>query len=181
MRVTIEHREVASGVLNNHKDCYLDCTVDFSEEERAIVKARDLYDNGFEIRAATPLPTQTRLFSTGIIRAVGRFTLVAGIGYMIYSSFIHPATEPLGGLLFVVGLGLEIYGRLRARKEDKRVETSEQNITIGQLLNNPKFTVHDWNPAAAEGIEQDVRERLVGLKNLIRNSAQIQAKQTFEL
>ena len=46
---------------------------------------------------------------------------------------------------------------------------------------NPAFTVHAWNPAAAKGIEEDIRENLVSLKNIIQNSAQIQAKQTFEL
>ena len=47
MRVTIEHREQASGVTGKHKDCYVDCKVEFNEEERAIVKARDLWTEGF--------------------------------------------------------------------------------------------------------------------------------------
>lgn len=57
MRVTIEHREATTGVLNSHKQSFVDCTVNFSEEERAIVKERDLYGQGFSVRTSTPLPT----------------------------------------------------------------------------------------------------------------------------
>ena len=38
MRVTIEHRESVSGIRAAHKDCYIDCQVEFSEEEKAIIK-----------------------------------------------------------------------------------------------------------------------------------------------
>ena len=83
--------------------------------------------------------------------------------------------------MFFIGIGLFIWGWFRTRKEDKRFESSEQEITVKQLLNKPTFTVHAWNPAAAKGIEETIRENLVSLKNLIQDSAQIQAKQTFEL
>jgi hypothetical protein len=181
MRVTIEHREATSGVIANHKDCYVDCTVEFNEEERAIIKARDLYRDGFTVRAATPLPSTTQFYGTNILRTGGRLLLTGGIVYMVYSSFTHPATEPLGGLLFIVGAALEIYGWLRSRWEDKRIDTSEQEITVKGLLANPRFTVHAWNPAAAKGIEQGIRDDLAALKNLIADSADIRAKQSFEL
>ena len=87
----------------------------------------------------------------------------------------------LAGFTLFAGIGFVIYGWFRARKEDKRIETDEQRITVKQLLNKPAFTVHAWNPAAAKGIEQDIREHLTSLKYIIQNSAQIQAKQTFEL
>jgi hypothetical protein len=49
------------------------------------------------------------------------------------------------------------------------------------LLNKPTFTVHAWNPAAAKGVEEEIREDLTALKAVIANSAEIKAKQTFEL
>ena len=61
MRVTIEHRETTTGMTGNHKDCYIDCQVEFSEEEKAIIKARDLYRQGFTVRTSTPLPTKRAL------------------------------------------------------------------------------------------------------------------------
>jgi len=181
MRVTIEHREVASGVLGNHKDSYVDCTVNFSEEESAIIKARDLYREGFIVRTSTPIPTKTQFFSTNIIRTIGYFMAIGGVFRGIYEGLAHAPTNSIGGPMFFLGVGLFIWGWFRTRKEDKRFESSEQEITVKQLLNKPSFTVHAWNPAAAKGIENDIRENLVSLKNLIKDSAQIQAKQTFEL
>jgi len=181
MRVTIEHREATTGVLNSHRDCYVDCTVNFSEEERAIVKERDLYGDGFDIRTSTPLPTKTTFWGTNILRLVGRFMIIGGFLYgMIIEGLAHAPTN-FGAPILFIGIGLEIWGWMRTRKEDKRFEQDEQRITVKQLLNSPKFTVHAWNPAAAKGIENDIREHLVSLKNLIKDSAEIQAKQTFEL
>lgn len=181
MRVTIEHREATSGVLGNHTECYVDCTVLFSEEESAIIKARDLYREGFIVRTSTPLPTKVQFFSTGIIRTVGRFMIVGGFLYGLFVEGFGHANTTIGGPVLFIGIGLEIYGWMRTRKEDKRFETDEQEITVKKLLNTPTFTVHAWNPATAKGIEDDIRENLVSLKNVIKNSAQIQAKQTFEL
>jgi hypothetical protein len=181
MRVTIEHREATSGVLANHKESYVDCTVNFSEEERAIIKARDLYREGFTIRTSTPVPTKTQFFSTNMIRFVGFFMAIGGVFRGIYEGLAHTPTNSIGGPMFFLGLGLFIWGWFRTRKEDKRFESSEQEITVKQLLNKPSFTVHAWNPAVAKGIEDEIRQNLVSLKNLIQNSAQIQAKQTFEL
>jgi hypothetical protein len=175
MRVTIEHRETTAGVLGNHKDCYVDCSVAFSEEERAIIKTRDLSGEAFTIRASTPLPSKTQFFSTNAMRMIGRIMMVAGVIWGIAGGGTPT------GLLFFVGAGLEIYGWIRTRTEDKRFSSDEQQITIKQLLNKPTFTVHAWNAAGAKVIEEEIRENLIGIKNLIQNSAELKAKQTFEL
>jgi hypothetical protein len=181
MRVTIEHREETAGVIQNHKESYVDCTVNFSEEERAIIAARDLYREGFSVRTSTPLPTTTQFVSTGIMRVVGRLMIIGGFLYGMFVEGLARVNSNFGVPILFIGIGLEIYGWLRTRKEDRRFEADEQQITIKQLLTKPTFTVHAWNPAAAKGLEEDIRENLVALKSLIQNSAQIQAKQTFEL
>jgi hypothetical protein len=173
MRVTIEHREESTGVIKDHKDCFVDCKVEFSEEERAIIKERDLYREGFTVRTSTPLPTKTQFFSTNIMRVVGRVLMIGGLIAGIAGSNF--------GFLFLVGAGLEIYSWLRKRREDKRFENDEQTITIKQLLSKPTFTVHAWNAGYAKTIEEDIRGHLVGLKNLLSSSAQLGTKQTFEL
>ena len=181
MRVTIEHREATSGVLGTHKQSYVDCTVQFSEEERAIVQARDLYREGFFVRTSTPLPSSGSTLGTGLMRGFGPLLIVAGLLYgMIVEGLAHAQTN-FGAPALFLGIGLTVFGFFRSRKEDKRFETDEQHITVKQLLDKPTFTVHAWNPAAAKGIDEDIRQNLAGLKSLIQNSAQIQAKQTFEL
>lgn len=175
MRVTIDHRQATSGVLGNHRDCYVDCTVTFSEEERAIIKERDLFREGFSVRTSTPLPSQSSVLGTGLMRRLGPFMIVGGFIWGLAGG------GNLAGIVLFAGIGFVVYGWLRSRKQDKRFEQDEQEITVKQLLTKPTFTVHAWNPAAAKGIEEDIRENLVSLKTVIQNSAQIQAKQTFEL
>jgi len=115
------------------------------------------------------------------MRVIGRFMIIGGFLYgLIVEGFGH-ANTTIGGPVLFIGIGLEIWGWLRTRKENKRVEAPEQDITVKQLLNNPTFTVHAFNPAIAKGIEDDIRDHLASLKNLIQGSAQLQAKQTFEL
>jgi hypothetical protein len=180
MRVTVEHREETTGVIGSKKDCYVDCKVEFSEEERAIIKERDLYREAFTVRTSTPVPTEAAYFGVAAMRTIGRFMIMGGAAYSIYEGLAHVPTN-YGGPIFFIGIGLEIYGWVRGRKQDKRIESSEQRITIKQLLSNPAFTVHAWNAGYAKGIEEEIRQHLVGLKGLIKDSAQLQAKQTFEL
>lgn len=175
MRVTIEHREVQTGVLGKHKESYIDCTVNFSEEERAIIRERDLYNQGFNIRTSTPLPSKGATLGTGLMRGLGPLMMIAGFVWGLAGGGTPT------GLLFFAGAGFAIYGWYRSRREDKRFENSEQEITVKQLLNKPAFSVHAWNPAAAKSLDQDLRENLATLKTVIQNSADIQAKQTFEL
>lgn len=175
MRVTIEHRETTTGVLGNHKDCYLDCHVEFSEEEKAIVKQRDLYGLDITVRAATPEPTKATLIGSGLMRPIGVVMMVVGVIWGLAGGGTPT------GLLFFGGLGLVIYGWVRTRTEGKRIESSDQVLTIKRLLGNPSFSVHAFDPAAAKGFEQQVREQLQYLKNAIADSAELRTKQTFEL
>jgi len=181
MRVTIEHREEATGVIGNRKDCYVDCKVEFSEEERAIIQERDLYRESFAVRTSTPLPSNTAFWGTNIMRGVGPLMIVGGLFYGMFVEGLAHVNSNYGAPILFIGIGLTIYGWIRGRREDKRFETSEQTITIKQLLSNPKFTVHAWNAGYAKGIEDEIREHLVALKSLIKDSAQLQARQTFEL
>jgi hypothetical protein len=181
MRVTIEHREATTGVIGTRKECYVDCKVEFSEEERAIISERDLYREAFTVRTSTPTPSGTAFWSTNIMRGVGPLMIVGGLIYgMIVEGLGHAPTNYGGPILFI-GIGLTIYGWIRSRREDKRFEASDQRITVKQLLSNPTFTVHAWNAGYAKGIENEIRQHLVSLKALIKDSAQLQAKQTFEL
>lgn len=175
MRVTIEHREQAAGVLKNHRESYIDCRVEFSEEEKAIIKARDLYRNGFSAWAATPLAGKPAVIGTGLLRILAPLLAIIGLIWGFAGG------GNLAGLLLFAGIGLFLYGWIAGRKQDKRAGNDEQQITIKRLLGNPSFTVYAFDPAAAKGYELQLREHLQNLKDLLINSAQIQGKQSFEL
>ena len=181
MRVTIEHREEISGLTNTKKDTYIDCNVIFSEEEKAIIKERDLYGSGFTIRTSTPLPSKTFSAATIVFRLAGVILVVVSLLRGIYEALAHVPTYSVAWPLFLSGAALGIWGWWRGRKEDNRFESDEQTVSIAQLLSKPRFTVHAWNPAAAKGLDQQVRENLTNLKNLIQDSAGIKERQSFEL
>jgi hypothetical protein len=181
MRVTVQHREETSGVLQNRKDCYIDCTVEFSEEERSIIRQRDLYRDGFTVRTSTPATTFTAFWSTNIMRLAGYVLIVGGFLYGLIVEGIGQVNTSFGGTALFIGIVLAIYGWFRAHRENKRAGVEEQRVTIKQLLSNPKFTMHAWNAGLAKIVEDEVRDQLVVLKNLISSSAELRAKQTFEL
>jgi hypothetical protein len=56
MRVVIDHRQLLTG-LGSKISQFVDCTVQFSEEEKAIIKKRGLGDHIIVLDPPTPPPT----------------------------------------------------------------------------------------------------------------------------
>jgi hypothetical protein len=175
MRVTIQHREATTGIAQNHKQTYIDCSVVLSDEERAIIKAHDLYQEGFSIRTSTPLPTQTSIANVALMRPIGILLMAIGVIWGLAGGGVGTGT------LFIIGLALLLFSFFGGRKQEARLDSSEQEVTLKQLLSNPVFTIHAWNPAAAKGIDEELRDKLAALKNQIDASATLKAKETFEL
>ena len=176
MRVTIEHREETTGLTQSHKESFIDCKVEFSEEERAIIKARDLYRESFIVGVATQPPSTGSILGPAAMKFFGPILIIASfiVGFATGS-------EGFSGFMFVLGIGLTIYGWWRSWRVDRRLDTDDQLITIRQLLSNPSFTVHALNAGYAKAVEEDIRDHLVSLKTLIQSSTELPAKQTFEL
>ena len=179
MRVTIEHREETTGVTGKGRNYFVDCAVEFSEEEKAIIRARGLFDHGFSMLAAEPLPSQVAYVGSGVIRTIGRLLIVVAVVWGIISAFSGHGDGPTPFLLFL-GIGLEIYGWMKGRSQDKRIEAPDQTITLGKLM-SAGFKVHALDPAQAKAIDEQVRSELARLKALIAESAEVRARQTFEL
>lgn len=180
MRVTIEHREETAGVTGNRRNYFVDCDVTFSEEERAIIKARDLYQHNFVLPAATPIPTKSEFYGYPVLRVIGRLMIVVGFVWGIVTAFQTNGSS-LPGPMFFAGIGIEIFAWLKTRKVDKRLDQPEQRITLRMLLNDGRFTVHASDPAAAKEVEEQIRVSLAGIKLTISGSAEISSRQTFEL
>jgi len=175
MRVTIEHREKSAGLLSRRKHCFVDCTVHFSEEERAIIKAHRLHDECIVVPPAIPVPTLAAVMT-------GSF---AGLGpLVIVGAFIAGfAGVTFSGPIAAIGVGLTIYGVWKRWIVDRRIDQSlePQEVAVRRLLSTPAFCVNAANPADAKLIEDEIRDSLVALKRIIENSAELQARQTFEL
>ena len=86
MRVTIKHRE-EDGLLPTKKLYYVDCTVLFSEEEKAIIQARGLGQHYFETGSEVPPPTNSQHTLATLLKALAPLVFlggcVAGIGMTV--------------------------------------------------------------------------------------------------
>src|SRR5215471_8317022 len=107
MRVTINHRQKTTG-LGGTESQFVDCTVQFSEEEKAIIKVRGLADHLIVLDNPRPPPSYREYMTAGILLAfsplfaiIGFWTLIFGVANLMssqgQSGFGYLA---IGGLLF---------------------------------------------------------------------------------
>ncbi len=181
MRVTIEHREESAGPSGSTKNHFVDCTVEFSEEEKAIIKARDLYNHNFRVGPATPISSQAAFVGAGLLNSLGRLGVLSGVVLGILSAFIRGESGTIAGWLLFIGAALWIYAATVMRRQDKRVSEPDQIIKLRNLLDRRRFTVYASSPAQAQTIEEEIRNALTYTKQLLTASAELKAKQTFEL
>lgn len=183
MRVTIEHREEKAGITGSKRHYFVDCAVIFSEEEKAIVKQRGLFDQSITVESDVPMTnnvvSETFVGNVGS-RMVARLLVLSGIVAAIWSAFdksTMPEVVPL--ILFAAAFAIFIYRKRAERRSIKSI--SEREITVRQLLKEPRFTVAADTPVLAQAYEDRIREQLVGLKTQIDMSAEVPKARTFEL
>ena len=173
MRVTIEHREEAAGLSGNKRNYFVDCSIEFSEEEKAIIEARALHDSivtsGF---TAAPV---------GLVKGESPYWLRGVAPLMIFGGFIFGVLGggSLAGLFVFGGIGFLIYGYIAPRLHEK--QSSERFISVRDVLRDRSFSLYAAMPASAKQLDENLREQLVALKSMIAGSAEIAEKQTFEL
>jgi len=172
VRVTIEHREEAAGFSGQKRNYFVDCTVDLSEEEKAIISARGLQKHFITVPPAEPPRTAGAFMGAGALRGFGPIIAVAGFIFGLFGGGV------LAGLMLFGGLGMVAWGFMSDTK-DKFY--GDQTITLGRLVTHPNIRVWSPNPANAKSTDQSIREQLANLKENLKESAAIPAKQTFEL
>jgi len=180
MRVTIEHREEAGIISSATKHQYVDCTVLFSEEEKAIIKVRDLYSTNFSIPPATPPVDSVSYWGLPIARLIARLTWIGGIILGFLSVFTRQLGD-LAGIMMFGGAIVDLYFGYAGRKLDDRLARYDQTIRLKTLLDEPHLTIWAASPAAAKDKEQQLRDRLNDIKVLLTRSAELPPTQSFEI
>lgn len=173
MRVTIEHREEASGVTGKKRDYFVDCGIEFSEEEQAIIKARSLHDTVITSGYTSPPVSFARGESPYWLKGLAPLMIIGGFIFGVAGG------GTLAGLIVIAGIGFLIYGFVAPHLHAK--QSREQNITIRDIVNRRSFSLYAMNPVDAKIIDDKLRESLANLKSFLTGSAEIAAKQTFEL
>jgi hypothetical protein len=104
VRVTIQHREQVGGITGSRRDYYIDSTVYFSEEERAIIKARDLYREGISVKAATPPPTSAALGTSFTLSIAGPPMVIGGLLYGLFGEGLARIQTNVAAPILFIGL-----------------------------------------------------------------------------
>jgi hypothetical protein len=173
MRVTIEHREEATGVSRSKRNYFVDCNIQLSEEERAIIRARGLQEHFFTTEGARPPRTSASFAAAPALKGCAPLIGVAGFIWGLFGG-----GTPAGLMLFGA-IGMFAYGFYIDLQPMGAAE--EQTITLGRLLRMPKFSVFAPSPSQAKEIDAQLREKLANVKSNLVASAEIEKKQTFEL
>jgi hypothetical protein len=176
MRVTLDHRQAASGGDKHH---FIDCSIEFSQEERAIIKQRGLHEHGFTVPSANPIPTNARIRNMFFVRILGVVLVVAAIT-MRFGGF-SANVSGLAGVVAGLGIAAWVYGVWVDRRMGKAIDNPEQRVEISKLLNGSGFTVAAVSAAHAKTLESEIREHLATLKTFIAENAALPGKQTFDL
>ena len=182
MKLTTDYREQAVGTLKGSKEYYLVGTVEFTNEERTVAQERGLYDIYVNVPAATAPPTRGGDFLSMLMRFAGLILIPVGLLYSCVGSLAGSnSAGPLGFLLFLVGIGLFVVGRLRDRAAYKREANPQQQLSLRRLMDNPHFECHAFTLDEARGFEHEVREALGALAKRLRDNIVVPEKNTYEL
>lgn len=178
MRVTIRHREEETGITGKWRNYFVDCVVEFSEEEKAVIKARSLYDQIVLTGFLAPPPPPLSRNAPFWLRAIAPLTALTGLVIFIQSMFTK-LYDGLGLLLLLIAAGFWVYGFLGEFKQQRSLE--EQKVPIRDLLDRGVLTIYAPSPAHAKAIEDDLQQKLSALKALIAGSADMATARTYQI
>jgi hypothetical protein len=174
MRITVAHREDRSGLTGAGRRYFVDCEVLFSEEEKAIIRARDLWQHHLTVDPPVPPPVAWHYPAAITMRSIAPFLMLwSCIGGIALG-------DKVGIPMVMLSIGLFVGGFFLKRKT-KLAELKTQTIPLRQLLDDPHFTLYALDPSQAKSIDDTVRNKLGRLKNLLVDSIELRRRETFEL
>lgn len=181
MRVTIQHRQ-EDGIRPNKKRNYVDCTVLFSEEEKAIIRERGLGQHYIVAEPETPPSTRAHRRFGILLQALAPIVLlggcVAGLGMTFAGN--GRGGDSVGGFALFAALAM-FFGGIALKRYFRVAQQPEQPITLGRLLINPSFTSYAVDNGHAKALDQELRETLARLKDGLLANRDIKEAETFEL
>jgi hypothetical protein len=172
MRVTMEHRE-ESGFVPSDKSYFVDTSVLFSEEERAIIEARGLGGQQAASGYHAKIPSDIALVTPAYLRAFGPLALALSVVIGFFEG------AQLGGGLFFISAALWAYGYVAPILHAQALK--EYVVEVRHIISDPSFSFYAETPAHAKGLAERLTTQLTDLKHLITESAELGPTTTFEL
>jgi hypothetical protein len=187
MRASIEHQQRTTG-LGGTQSQFVECVVQFTEEELAIIRARGLGKHLIVLDHPRPSPSYREYMTAGVLQAFA--PLFAFIGFMLLVLALMGSLVPGAGtfrgyaalgafLFFGAPIGWAV-GYLMDRAISHRLTNPKQFVTIRDMQLEP-FTVHSPDPAYSDVIVDQIKEQLTILRAIIVRSAEVRQRQTFEI
>ena len=183
MKLTVAYRDKPAGGFSGAKHHFVAFHVDFSNEERAIIQQRGLYDQFVTVPTDTPPPTRGGDFLSMVMRLIGIVLIPIG-GLFALLAYLKPSQSEggtTGWLMLIAGVILFTVGKVKDMSANKRESSPEQNLTYRRLLTNSDFVVFAYSLQEAQGIEIEVRESLSGVASSIRQSSTVPDQTSYEL
>jgi hypothetical protein len=160
----------------------VDCTVLFSEEEKAIVQARGLGQHYFVTDSEVPPPSSSQRTGATLLKALAPVVLLVGCMSGIGMSLAGNGRggDGVTGFSFLTALAMFI-GGIAMNRHVRFAEQPKQNITLQRLLANPSFSIYALDNATAKVIDTDLRATLGRVKDGLLVNMQISQPETFEV
>ena len=153
---------------------YTTCRVQFSEEERAIIQQRALFDHRlfFEQGYVDYPQSAGGVIDLAYVQTGARLLFAIGLPLTYFA--------PNGAALcWILAFALFVY---RKRMEAIERKSAEQVVTIADILKSGSFSVCAFaNPLNSKLLEHEIREQLANIKALISYSGNPIESHSFEL
>jgi hypothetical protein len=181
VRVTIRHRQ-EDGLLPNKKLHFVDCTVLFSEEEKAIIVERGLDRHYIVTDSETPPPSVSQRALGPVLKVLAPCVFlggcVAGLGMTIAGD--GGGGDAVTGTSWLAALAMFL-GGIALKRHVRVAAVPQQTITLGRLLVNPAFSAYAVDNARAKALDQEIRDALTRLKEGLLVNRDVREAETFEL
>ena len=177
MRVSIEHREAAGGVLGNEPRYYIDLEVNFSEEELAIIKARGLYERTIDVAPGMVGELPIQQSSPYLVP----FLYAAPPVFFVLGVILAVMGLEIGHLLILAAPPMWACGWWLDRQGQKLPEEPPTTIPLRQLIDQSPIVIRVADPAAARHVEQVIHEALVAAKQFIFATATLGTRKAFRV
>ena len=181
MRVTFQHREEQEF---GGKSYYVDCTVLFSEEEKAVIRNRE-FGRGIRFsppRRAAGLTAMERAISTiWMFTDNIYFPIVFGLlgGFFWANTAIEGGTSLFGPLFVFSAPVIYLVSKYMAHRDEH--SRDQQLVKFDDLFAGKPFTVWAFNPMDAKEKEKEIEGTFARFKQQINESTELGEKRTVEL
>ena len=172
MKVDIEH----STVKRNQEIYYVAATVQFSEEEKAIIRARGIGERLFVFESGL-INMPPEAFSSAPLGVIRLATRLMGIGAVIFF-FVAPFITPFPFIICLIGALTLFFYRKKIERAQNRID--KQELPVKEMVKGP-FSVCTLNSLQIPPIEHEITANLKILKDMIVQSTEAPTPKTVKI